>query len=295
MTARDNVPAQIPDVSSASVDVSTELDVLSFKLRDRIATGAKSEVYQQTLSDGTTIAVKVPDTSGTIATEDRIEQILEEAESWAEFEDHDHVVSLVDHGKSKGKPWIAMEYMDGGHLGEFLERGGIDSLCHGLWIARCVASGIEEAHYFAVAHRDIKPQNVLFRAVDDGWNVPKIGDWGTASALLGPSDTVGEYTPRYAAPEQHARRVRKRHQKRVDVFQFGILLFLLFTGEHPYGQTSAPAADEDPPTPSEIRPGIPGPLDELILECLEREPGDRPEDIRPVLQRLDEFWHALCE
>ena len=295
MTASDSVPDHVPDVPSVSVDVSADLDILSFKLKDRIATGAKSEVYRHTLSDGTTIAVKVPDTSGTIATADRIERILEEAESWAEFEGHDHVVSLVDHGKSKGKPWIAMEYMDGGHLGEFLERDGIDSLCHGLWIARCIASGIEEAHYFAVAHRDIKPQNVLFRTVDDGWDVPKIGDWGTASALLGPSDTIGEYTPRYAAPEQHNQRVRKRHQKRVDVFQFGILLFLLFTGEHPYGRTSARAVNEDPPIPSEIRPGIPKALDELIGDCLERAPENRPEDIRPVLRKLDAFWNALCE
>ncbi|MBO4249017.1 serine/threonine protein kinase (plasmid) [Halomicrobium sp. IBSBa] len=295
MTASESVPEQIPDVPPISVDLSAELDVLSFKLADRIATGASGEVYRHSLSDGTAIAVKVPDTSGTIDTADRIERILQEAENWAEFEGHDHVVSLVDHGKSKGKPWIAMEYMDGGHLGEFVERDGVQSLCHGLWIARCIASGIEEAHYRGVAHCDIKPQNVLFRTVEDGWNVPKIGDWGTASALLGPSDTIGEYTPRYAAPEQHARRVQSRQQKRVDVFQFGILLFVLFTGRHPYGNTSERALDEEPPRPAEIRPGVPRALEDVILRCLERAPADRYEDIRPVLHRLDQFWDALCD
>jgi len=120
MTARDHVPEQIPDVSPVSVDVSAELDVLSFKLKDRIATGAKSEVYRHTLPDGTSLAVKVPDTSETVADEDRIDRILKEAESWSEFEGHDHVVSLVNHGMSKGQPWIAMEYIVGGTFADRL-------------------------------------------------------------------------------------------------------------------------------------------------------------------------------
>ncbi|ACV49395.1 serine/threonine-protein kinase [Halomicrobium mukohataei] len=293
MTPSDSVPERIPDVPPISVDLSAELDVLSFELADRIATGANGEVYRQSLSDGTAIAVKVPDSSGTI-TDGRIDRILDEAEDWAEFEANEYVVSLVDYGIDDGQPWIAMEYMDRGHLGDFLDRGGVQSLCHGLWIARCIASGIEEAHYRGTAHRDIKPQNVLFRTVENGWNVPKVGDWGTASTLRSSSETIGEYTPRYAAPEQHARQVETRNQKMVDVFQFGIVLFLLFTGKHPYGRTTKRAGDAEPPHPSEVRPGIPRALEEVIRRCLNPEPEDRYEDIRPVLHRLDEFWDALC-
>lgn len=290
MTVREPIPSTVPDAPSVTVDLSEELDVGSFQLRNRIGSGAKSEVYRYALPTGQTIAVKVPDTSRTISRES-VDEVLREAEKWDQLGDADHIVSVIDYGLAEGKPWIAMEYMDGGHLREFLDQRGIESLAHGLWIARGIAKGLDQAHYRGIAHQDIKPQNILFREVDGKWNVPKIGDWGTARPLLDSAETIGEYTPRYASPEQHAGDVHRNRLKQIDVFQFGIVLFLLFTGTHPYGRTTKSSLVESPPTPSEVRPGIPVQLEELMLNCLERDPSDRYREIGPVLDQLDSLWN----
>jgi serine/threonine protein kinase len=293
MLDSERCPDNIPGTSTVEVDIPDLIESSQFDIRERIGSSAKSTVYQKTVSSGVSIAVKFPDRS-TVRPED-IAGIFDEAEKWEMFDDDDHVVSLLGYGTTEtNHPWIAMEYMDGGDLGTRIERETIESLQQGLWYAYCIASGIDAAHDIGVAHRDLKPQNVLFCETASGeWDVPKVGDWGTATPLLASGQTVGEYTPSYAAPEQHTQNIKPTLQKRIDVYQLGVLIYELVAGRHPFGHSTEQALQTDPDPPSEIRPGIPHEIDTLVLNCLERDPSDRPRDARPITDTLSDMLDQL--
>jgi len=115
-------PKSIPDSPNASVTYD--------KLDDHCAIGggANADVTKATLpthNGEVTLAIKEPRLSGTLHT-DQVRRMLNEAETWDKLDDHDHIVGVVDYG-SQPLPWIAMEYMDAGHLGE---RSGWTSYKH---------------------------------------------------------------------------------------------------------------------------------------------------------------------
>ncbi|QLC35574.1 serine/threonine protein kinase (plasmid) [Halarchaeum sp. CBA1220] len=291
MTEETGIPREIPDPATITQSLSEFVDDAEFKRSERIGVGAKSEVYKKTLPGEVPVAIKLPkeETVG-----QSLPRTLTEAENWSTFADDQYVVSLFDYGVSHGQPWIAMEYMDGGHLGTRLQRGEITSLKHVLWIAYCIAAGLDSAHGRGVAHQDVKPKNVLFQTVSGSWDVPKVGDWGTATVLLERHETIGDYTPWYAAPEQHTADVDPELQKRIDVYQLGIIIYMLLTGEHPFGRSTEVALTEEPDPPSRIRPGIPSAVDSLVMKCLQRNPEDRFRDVRPIMQTLDDFLEQLA-
>jgi serine/threonine protein kinase len=228
--------------------------------------------------------------SGTLHT-DQVEQILQEAETWDKLDDHDHIVGVVDYG-SEPIPWIAMEYMDGGYLGE---RSDEMEISQALWTALAITEGVYHAHRRGVAHLDLKPQNVLFRTVADAWDVPKVADWGLSTHLLDHSKSVEGLSPQYAAPEQFDEDFGSTDDI-TDIYQLGAVFYELFTGQPPFEGTPAKAMHkvlhEQPTPPSEIA-DVPAELDEILLTALAKKKGDRYEDIvylRDDLQALFDNW-----
>jgi len=190
MTVSDDIPG--------APTISVDYDELSEE--GTIGGGGNADVTKATLSlSGTavTLAIKEPRMGGTLHT-DQVERMLQEAETWDRLDAHDHIVGVVDYD-SDPLPWIAMEYMDGGHLGE---RSGEMTLPQALWTATVVTKGVRHAHGKGVAHLDLKPANILFRTIEDGWDVPKVADWGLSKHLLDHSNSVEGLSPQYAAPEQ---------------------------------------------------------------------------------------------
>jgi hypothetical protein len=190
----ESVPDEYPPKPSVSVEYGTVTD------KEPIGSGGNADVTKASVPtpDGdVTVAIKEPRMAGTLHTE-AIERLLGEAKTWDKLDDHDHIVGVVDYG-SEPLPWIAMEYMDAGHLGD---RCGELGLSQALWTAISVTEGVYHAHRRGVAHLDLKPENVLFRAVTDAWDVPKVADWGLSKHLLEHSQSVDGVSPQYAAPEQ---------------------------------------------------------------------------------------------
>lgn len=282
----NTIPKEIPRAPNLSVDYDSLIN------EEQIGSGGNAVVNKMTLSttDGNvTLAVKEPRISGTLHTE-QVNQILQEAETWDKLDDHDHIVGVIDYGREP-IPWIAMEYMDGGHLGE--QTGEIET-AQALWTAIAVTKGVRHAHRRGIAHLDLKPQNILFRTIEDMWDVPKVADWGLSKHLLDHSKSIDGYTPAYSAPEQLDEGYGKADDI-TDVYQLGAVFYELFTGIPPFdaettGKVIRQILDEDPTPPSEIA-DVPDELDTVLLTALSKNKKDRYEDIlllRNALQSVFE-------
>ena len=215
-------------------------------------------------------------------------EIVEEGQTWQALDDHDHIVSVIDYGPIPG-PWIAMEYMDGGHLGERADRMEDDQA---LWTALAITDAVFHAHRHSVIHRDLKPANVLFRSVENGWDVPKVADWGLSKRLLEDSKSRDGYTLKYASPE-HFKEDEPTSQAS-DIYQLGAICYELFTGQPPFDGDPyvlmEKIKDEQPTPPSEIA-DVPAGLDDIVLQALAKDKDDRYEDavyLRDDLQALVE-------
>jgi tetratricopeptide (TPR) repeat protein len=282
----NTVPKEIPHAPNLSVDYDSLIN------EEQIGSGGNSIVNKMTLStsDGNMkLAVKEPRISGTLHTE-QVNRILQEAETWNKLDDHDHIVGVIDYDREP-IPWIAMEYMDGGHLGE--QTGEIET-AQALWTAIAVTKGVRHAHRRGIAHLDLKPQNILFRTIEDMWDVPKVADWGLSKHLLDHSKSIDGYTPAYSAPEQLDEGYGKADDI-TDVYQLGAVFYELFTGIPPFdaettGKVIRQILDEDPTPPSEIA-DVPDELDTVLLTALSKNKKDRYEDIlllRNALQSVFE-------
>lgn len=235
-----------------------------------------------------TLAIKEPRMSGTLHS-DAVERMLEEAETWDKLDDHNHIVGVVDYG-STPIPWIAMEYLDGGHLGN---RSGELEIPQSLWTAIAITKGVRHAHRRGVAHLDLKPKNVLFRSVEDVWDVPKVADWGLSKHLLDHSKSVEGLSPQYAAPEQFDEDFGSADDI-TDIYQLGAVFYELFTGRPPFEGKPAKAMHkvlhEQPTPPSEIA-DVPDELDEILTTALAKEKSERYDNVAYLRDALQDLYN----
>jgi serine/threonine-protein kinase len=193
---------------------------------------------------------------------------------------HPNVVHVYDVGEDGGRPFIAMEYVEGETLGELLaERGPLppEEVVQ-LGVQAC--RGLAAAHEAGLVHRDVKPQNLLLR--HDG--VLKLGDFGVAFGLDGTRLTMAGTvvgTAAYLAPEQ-AR--GEEVTAAADVYALGAVLYELLTGRPPrnpstIGELAAPTAIAAPN-------GVPAPLAAVVMRCLAAEPSMRPASALELAREL---------
>jgi serine/threonine protein kinase len=261
-----------------------------------IGKGGNADVYRVTVQRGgeeIPIAVKQPRMQGTLTTE-TVERFIEEAEVWENLDSHDHIVGLFDWG-TEPLPWLAMEFMDGGSLGHVLPDDGLPP-AQAAWVGICVCRAVRHAHRHGVAHHDIKPANVLFREVQEGWLVPKVSDWGLARMLLVESGSVDEMSPHYAAPEQFDANQYGSPDDRTDIYQIGTLLYELFTGRPPF--EGAPASvmqgvlNEQPNPPSAVA-SVPDQVDEIVARALAKPKDERYESVVYLRDELETLFKTL--
>jgi serine/threonine-protein kinase len=193
---------------------------------------------------------------------------------------HPNVVHVYDVGEDGGRPFIAMEYVDGETLGERLaERGPLppeEVLQLGVQACR----GLAAAHEAGLVHRDVKPQNLLLGR--DG--VLKLGDFGVAFGLDGTRLTMAGTvvgTAAYLAPEQ-AR--GEEVTAAADVYALGAVLYELLTGRPPrspstLGELAAPTAIAPPD-------GVPAELAAVVMRCLAAKPSERPASAAALAREL---------
>jgi len=198
--------------------------------------------------------------------------------------DHPNIVKIFDYGEIQGRPFIAMEYVDGISLAE-VEDPPARVLTMNQKTAICLqlCDALAYAHSKNVIHRDIKLDNVM---VDRRWQV-KLMDFGLAKCLdEDPSRSmfiVG--TPNYMSPEQIAGDFLDH---RTDIYSLGVFMYRMYTGRLPFEdkdvlqkhRTTAPV------NPKSVHQDLPDVVVETILRCLEKKRQDRIQTVADVAARL---------
>jgi serine/threonine protein kinase len=188
---------------------------------------------------------------------------------------HPNVVRVFDVGEDDGRPFIAMEYVEGQTLAELVGRRGKLPAAEVATLGMQMCAGLAASHVAGLVHRDVKPQNLLLGT--DG--VLKLGDFGIA---VGPGGThltlAGTVlgTAGYLAPEQ-AR--GERVTAAADIYAVGAVLYELLTGEpsRTVGSLAELGAEDFQPRDLAARlRSAPPELVSAVTACLSPQPEDRP-------------------
>jgi serine/threonine-protein kinase len=206
---------------------------------------------------------------------------------------HPHIVEILDCGElPDGRPYIAMEWLEGRDLGAELAARGPLSPREALEVLEPVGAALAAAHGAGIIHRDVKPQNVVLRAAP----VPevKLVDFGVARSLRAEdvSSTLTHTgmalgTPLSMAPEQ----IRgETPDARTDIYGLGVLLYQLVTGRPPFEGTTRHEVEEQhlhaPPPRASDRAPVPAALDAVVGRCLEKRREERYASVDAVLEDL---------
>jgi tetratricopeptide (TPR) repeat protein len=208
--------------------------------------------------------------------------LLYEARAAAQL-NHPNVITIYDLGVDQDQTFISMELVEGESYQSLL-RGRtwleIDDALH--WLVS-VTQGLDHAHGRGIVHRDLKPSNVL-RAVDGRVKILDFGlarraDNGESSGGLGHSMSG---TPKYIPPEAIQ---GGPIDARSDVYSLGATLYELLTGKAPFTEGNLLMHHLHTPAPPlrNRRKEIPPKLEELVLLCLAKAPGDRFQSAGEVL------------
>src|SRR5713226_7102790 len=204
-----------------------------------------------------------------------VERFQREAKAISELV-HPHMVRVFDSGRDGAVHYIAMEYVAGANLKEYIRREGRLAPDRALQIAAQVCEALEFAHSHGIVHRDIKPQNILLTS--DGQ--VKVTDFGIARALSSVTIThTGTVlgSVQYLSPQQARGGAVSRS---ADVYALGVVLFEMVTGELPFdGDTPIAIAlahiHKTPPAPSSLVSGLPDRVEGIILRAMMKSPTDR--------------------
>ncbi|MFY1633874.1 serine/threonine-protein kinase [Solwaraspora sp. WMMB335] len=253
-----------------------ELLARRYRLIDRIGAGGMSVIWRarDEVLDRV-VAVKV--LAASLSADARFRgMVREEARSAAQLI-HPHVTAVHDYGESVAPDgtvtaFVVMELLSGEELDARLTAGPLP-WPQAVEICAQAAEALAAAHRLGIVHRDVTPANIMMTLVG-----AKVLDFGIATQIGAPDeDEDGETfgTPAYVAPERLDGRPA---QPATDVYSLGVLLYETLTGRVPYPADTWEdlhrALDQE--IPPLVVPGLPGPVVEVCLRCLSRDPLDRP-------------------
>ena len=236
-----------------------------------------------------------------VSQEDRRRRFFQEARA-ASALNHPHILTIYEAGEDDGRPYIAMEYVEGDTIRQKITKNGLQ-LRETLDIAIQIASGLARAHELGIIHRDLKPENLMLSR--DGY--AKILDFGLAKlvaererALVADSEQktlirgvetqsgtlMG--TVNYMAPEQL---LGQRVDRRCDVFSFGVVLCEMLTGAAPFVHdnridTMHAILHLDPRFQTDGRVELPFDLQRILSRALSKTPKDRYQSINELAEEL---------
>ncbi len=257
-----------------------------FKLLKAAAKGGTANVYlAEEVATGKHVAVKVMK-KDLAEVQDMEKRFQREASVMAKIK-HPNIVGLVHFEHAPEGLLLVTDWVDGERLDVMMGGKALEPAL-GLSLLQQLASALAAIHATGVCHRDLKPENIV--VANDG--TLKLLDFGIARFT---EATAGQFltaagqiagTPAYVAPEQA---LAKPCDARTDVYTFGVLAYRMLSGKLPF------EAKHDlemltahvKKTPSRMRaPGVDSHVIDLVMQCLEKKPDDRPADGQAVVDAL---------
>jgi serine/threonine-protein kinase len=225
-----------------------------------------------------------------LANQTALKRFQAEAEAVARVT-HANIVQVYAIGEADGLHYMALEYVEGRTLRDYLSKKGQLDVPVALSVMRQVAAALQRASESGIVHRDIKPENILLTRKGE----VKVADFGLSRRVLQNDEnlnltqsntTLG--TPLYMSPEQVQ---GKPVDPRSDIYSFGVTCYHMFAGRPPFrGETAIEVAlqhiQAEPPSLREQRPDLPVELVALVNRMMCKDPAGRPQTGREVLREL---------
>lgn len=258
------------DVTRSFIQLTAGTKVSHYTIISKIGAGGMGEIY---LADDVKLKRKValkflP--PHMCENKDHLKRFTREAEAAALFS-HPNIVSIHDVDEFAGRPYIVLDYIEGLSLRQIVQQKSlpIDQIVD---YSIQICDGLDCAHQAGVIHRDLKLSNLIV----DTNNRVRIVDFGLATfrnneQLTEPGQMMG--TSGYMSPEQIS---GETIDNRSDIFSFGVVLYEMITGIHPF-QKENPSATlhaicyDDPDPIINHRPDIPEQFQEIINKALEKD------------------------
>ena len=235
-----------------------------------------------------------------VSQQDRRRRFFQEARA-ASALNHPHILTVYEVGEDDGKPYIAMEYIEGETLRQKIKSRALQAK-ETLDIAIQISKGLARAHEAGIIHRDLKPENLMIRR--DGY--AKILDFGLAKliaqreralaadsgqkTLLRVETESGALmgTVNYMSPEQL---LGQRVDRRCDVFSFAVVLCEMLTGTAPFVHdnridTMHAILHREPRLPGASQPELPGDIHRILAKALQTTPKDRYQTVTELAVEL---------
>jgi serine/threonine protein kinase len=290
--------------NESKIPVGTLL-VGKYRVAREIGRGGMAAVYEaEQLSLGKKVAVKIL-ASELAASTIVIERFFREARAAASVKSP-YIVDVYDSGRlDDGRPFIAMELLEGESLYDRMARVRIIDVDTTIKVIVHTARGLVKAHGAGIVHRDLKPENIFLTKGEDGDDVIKILDFGLAKfyAPVNPEEKAAKRltregavfgTPAYMSPEQVKGQGNVDH--RADLWALGCMAYECLIGrpvwnmDQGVAMTFASIATGPIPVPSAARADLPPALDAWFKKCLERDPNKRYQSARELADAFVESW-----
>jgi eukaryotic-like serine/threonine-protein kinase len=268
-----------------------------YRLLRRVGQGGMGQVYlAEQISLKRKVALKLlrPELA---ASPTSLQRFKAEAEAVARAT-HANIVQVYAIGEVAGVSFMALEYVEGRNLREFVAKKGPPDILLAVSIMRQVAAALQRAGELGIIHRDIKPENILLTRKGE----VKVADFGLSRVLIGDQPaqhltqsgvTMG--TPLYMSPEQVE---GKPVDCRTDIYSFGVTAYTMMTGQPPFhGSTPFEVAlqhvQTEPIPLATVRPDLPKGLCAIIHKMMAKSPDERYQTGRDLLRDLSRLRENL--
>ncbi len=256
-----------------------------YRVRELLGKAGGSAVFAATNPQGRPAAVKL--FPARLSEEPAaLERFERELAAVVPISRHLHLVHLLETGQDAGRPYLAMELVEGTSLDRVLKQRRL-SMPEAFAVMRDICQGLDHAHQHGLVHRSLTPRNVL---VSPDFSTVKVADFGAtrfesaASSLTGTLST-GEIRLSalyYLAPETvdgHS-----SVDTRADLYSAGVIFHEMLTGRSPGPKFGLP---------SQLNPELPPEVDVVALKCLARRPDERYASAGELLAAIESLEETL--
>ena len=261
----------------------------NYDILTKVAEGGMGTVYKgRHRQTGEIVAIKIvpPATARNPVLLKRFEQEFRAAS----LLNHENIVRALEYCGTGPSPFLVMEFVEGESLGQKIERDGAMPEAEAVRILAQVCQGLHRAHKQGLIHRDVKPDNILVTPEGNA----KLTDLGLVKDVEGELNLTrtgrGLGTPHFMAPEQF--RNAKNVDVRCDIYSLGATLYMMVTGEVPFGKCGPldcwmKKIHNDFPSPRQLVPALSERIDWAIRRAMSGNPEQRPGSCREFVEDLN--------